>query len=139
MNELVVKYGPEVCAICVAAIFLVGCMKLIFKKGFDKVEKTARKTVYESLSIVMAFGLTALWLFIKSKYFGGEQLTWALFGAQGGVVYVAVKATYALYENFKLRDLLQVMGKGVLSIFTKKKKKEEVKSDEEPENKVNVI
>lgn len=138
--DLIVKYGPEVGLVCLVAIFLVGCIKVLFKKQFDKVEKGSRKTVYETLSIVLAFGLTALWMFLKGKYWGGDAFNWQVFGAQGGVTYSAVKVGYSLYENFKLRDLFQVIGRACVSIFAKKDtKKTDTKEAEDNEKHVNVI
>nr|DAH56662.1 MAG TPA: hypothetical protein [Caudoviricetes sp.] len=144
MEELIIRYGAEVSLIAVSAIFLVGCFKLIFKKQFENVEKSSRKTVYETLSIIIAFGLTALWLVIEAKYLGGAGFTWPMFGKVGASAYGATKVAYSLYENFKLRDLLHVIGKSVVSIFTTKKKlttssgsTQEVTDD--TKNKVNVI
>ena len=140
MEELVAQYGLEVSLTCLVSIFLVGCFKLIFKKQLEKVEQTSRKTIYEVASIVMSFGLTALWLFLKGKFFGGPGFEWEMLGKEGALIYSCTKVTYALYENFKLRDLFQIIGKSVVGLFTKKKEKvEQKKEDEDSTNKVNVI
>lgn len=138
MEQLIVKYGPEVGLTCLVAIFLVGCIKVLFKNQFSKIEKASRKTVYETMSIIIAFGLTALWIFLKGKYWGGSAFTWEVFASQGAVTYSAVKVGYSLYENFKLRDLVQVVGRAFVSVFSKKQPKE-VEHTEEETKKVNVI
>lgn len=134
MEELIIRYGLEVALISVSAIFVVGCFKLIFKKQFAKIEKGSCKTVYETLSIVVAFGLTALWLAVGKKCFD-----WAMFGKEGALVYSATKVAYSLYENFKLRDLFQVIGKTVAGIFIKKGTSSKPEEGKDNTKTINVI
>ena len=132
--NFVVKYGAEVALIAFASIFFVGLFKVLLNKPLSKIEKSNRKPLYETLSIVFAYGFTALWIWAKVALFNmpGDPFTWALLAEKGSLSYIAVKVMYPLYENYKLRDLVQLIGKGIVSIF--KKKKEEPKEVEASES-----
>ena len=122
--DFILKYGAEVALIAFASIFLVGVVKLIFKKPLEKIEKANRKPIYEALSIVFAYALTSAWLAVRVAWFNMpvDPFSWALVAEKGSVVYVAVKVMYPLYENFKLRDFFHLVGRWVLTWFKKKDK-----------------
>lgn len=123
--DFMMKYGAEVALIAFASIFLVGVIKLVFKKPFEKIEKANRKPIYEALSIVFAYALTTAWLATRVAWFHMpvDPFSWALVAEKGSIVYIAVKVMYPLYENFKLRDFFQLIGRWVLTWFKKKDKK----------------
>lgn len=130
--KFIEQYGAEVALIAFASIFMVGVFKLILKKPLEKIEKSNRKPIYEALSIIISFGLTAAWLAVRVAWFHMpvDPFSWKLVGEAGVGVYAAMKVMYPLYENFKLRDLLQIAGTWVLSWFKHNKleaKKEEGK------------
>lgn len=123
--DFILKYGAEVALIAFASIFLVGVIKLVFKKPLEKIEKANRKPIYEALSIVFAYALTTAWLAVRVAWFHMpvDPFSWALVAEKGSIVYIAVKVMYPLYENFKLRDFFQLIGRWVLTWFKKKDKK----------------
>lgn len=135
--KFIEQYGVEVALIAFAAIFLVGVFKIILKRPLEKIEKANRKPIYEALSIVFAFGLTAAWLAVRVAWFHMpvDPFSWKLVGEAGVGVYAAVKVMYPLYENFRLRDLLQIIGRWMLSWFSHKEI--EVKQDKEEGNNSN--
>lgn len=135
--KFIEQYGVEVSLIAFAAIFLVGVFKIILKRPLEKIEKVNRKPIYEALSIVFAFGLTAAWLAVRVAWFHMpvDPFSWKLVGEAGVGVYAAVKVMYPLYENFRLRDLLQIIGRWMLSWFSRKEI--EVKQDKEEGNNSN--
>lgn len=137
VTELFTKYGIETSIIALAVILLVGCFKVIFKKQIAKLDKSSCKTVYETMSIILSFGLMAAWIFARKAWFHieGEDFSWKLLGIQGSCVWGAVKIVYPIYENYKLRDLVQVIGKAIVGLFVKKEKKPE--AVELPEEKKN--
>jgi hypothetical protein len=135
--KFIEQYGVEVALIAFAAIFLVGVFKIILKRPLEKIEKANRKPIYEALSIVFAFGLTAAWLAVRVAWFHMpvDPFSWKLVGEASVGVYAAVKVMYPLYENFRLRDLLQIIGRWMLSWFSHKKI--EVKQNKEEGNNSN--
>lgn len=120
--KFIEQYGLEVALIAFATIFLVGVFKLILNKPLEKIKKADRKPIYETFSIVFAFGLTAAWLAVRVSWFHMplDPFSWKLVAEAGIGVYAAVKVMYPLYENYKLRDLLQIIGRWVLSWFSHK-------------------
>lgn len=123
--DFILKYGAEVALIAFASIFLVGVIKVAFKKPLEKIEKANRKPIYEALSIVFAYALTTAWLAVRVAWFHMpvDPFSWELVAEKGSIVYIAVKVMYPLYENFKLRDFFQLIGRWVLTWFKKKDKK----------------
>lgn len=128
--EFINKYGTVPALTGLVVIFLIGCIKLIFKKPLEKIDKANRKPIYEVLSLVFSYGLAALWILVRTKWFGiaGDPFSWNGVVITGSSVYVAVKVMYPLYENLRLRDLVQLIGKAFVNLF-KKKKKAEVNED----------
>ena len=120
--EIITKYGLEVGLIALVSIFLVGLVKLIFTKPLKKIEKSNRKPLYEVLSMLFAYGLSAAWLAVRVAWFGLDlpAFSWELVLSTGSMVYVTVKVLYPLYENYKIRDFFQLIGRWVLSWFKKK-------------------
>lgn len=105
LGTLVLEYGVESVLIALITIVLVGVVKIAFKKQLDKVAKENRKVIYEVASIVIVVLLTVGWVAIRG---GGafELYMTKILASYGGM-----KVMYPLYENFKLRDLLQLIVK----------------------------
>lgn len=122
IETLFTTYGAEVSILALATIIFVGIIKVVFKKQFDRLEKDNCKPIYESLCIVLAFGFAALWLAVRTPLFGiaGDDISWGAVAVEGSMVYACVKVIYPLYENFKLRDFVQLIGGTILSLFLKK-------------------
>ena len=120
LGTLVLEYGVEVVLIALITILLVGVVKIAFKKQLDKVAKENRKVIYEVASIVIVVLLTVVWVAISG---GGafELYMTKILASYGGM-----KVMYPLYENFKIRDLVQLIGKLIKEKFiTMKDGKEE--------------
>jgi hypothetical protein len=120
LGTLVLEYGVEVVLISLITILLVGVVKIAFKKQLDKVAKANRKVIYEVASIVIVVLLTVGWVAISG---GGafELYMTKILASYGGM-----KVMYPLYENFKIRDLLQLIGKLIKEKYiTMKDEKEE--------------
>lgn len=132
-TDFVAKYGIEVTILAALSIFMVGLLKVTLSKALEKIDKPNRKPLYELLSIVFAFGLTALWLVVKAPVFGMEAVpfTFEAVATLGSSVYVVVKVMYPLYENLRLRDLLQLIGNGILDAMKKKSQAKQVTKESE--------
>ena len=85
-----------------AIIFFIG----VFKKAvFNKVaNKSLRKLILSSMSLILAFPATALYFVIEGIAF---EYFWY---AYAGVSMLTV-ITYWLYENYLFRDLIDFIGK----------------------------
>lgn len=105
LGTLVLEYGVESVLIALITILLVGVVKIAFKNQLDKVAKENRKVIYEVASIVIVVLLTVGWVAISG---GGafELYMTKILASYGGM-----KVMYPLYENFKIRDLLQLIVK----------------------------
>lgn len=133
--KFVGAYGLEIVLLAFVTIFLVGVVKVIFKKGFAKMNVNARKAIYETLSLVFAFALTTLWMYAKVAWFGlsSQSFDWMIALKSASVTAIAVKAMYPIYEGYGLRALVRLLGNFIVSWF-KKGKKEEDKSSEDAES-----
>ena len=105
MEVLVLEYGIEIVVLALMSIALVGALKALFKDQLEKIEKANRKPVYEVTSIVIVAILTSVWVLVGGG--GGVEV----FVGKILASYGAMKVIYPLYENFKVRDLLQLIVK----------------------------
>lgn len=105
MEVLVLEYGIEIVVLALAAIAVVGALKSLLHKQLEKIEKANRKPIYEITSIVVVVVLTVVWLLIN----GGGSIE--LYMTKILASYGAMKVIYPLYENFKVRDLVQLIFK----------------------------
>ena len=114
-SNIVVTYGLEASCIAAVTIMLIGIIKLIFKKRLAELGSAACKSIYESLCIVFAYGLTAAWLALSVYviHLKDMALTWQVCLETGSISYVVVKVMYPLYENYHVRDLLKMIGKAI--------------------------
>lgn len=121
LANVVLKYGIEVAVMALVTILLVGIVKVIFKNQFAKLAKGNAKPIYEVLVMFFVDVVVAIWTVIKVY-----ALKWSEFNYEEALVnlsltYAAVKVLYPLYENFKIRDLLQLIGRAILSSANKHK------------------
>lgn len=105
MEVLVLEYGIEIVVIALVAIMMVGLLKSLLRKQLEKIEKANRKPIYEITSMIIVVVLTVVWVLIS----GGRTIE--LYIAKILASYGAMKVMYPLYENFKVRDLVQLIGK----------------------------
>lgn len=117
-------------------IFLVGCLK---KALLGRVHnELVRKVVVFSLSIVMVAPVTAIYLCFNAP--NAFAYFWWLYGFN----VAAMLIIYAFYENFLIRNLLELIGKNTVwriftALFCKGKKptvEETVKSIREDTKKI---
>lgn len=116
LGSLILEYGLELVLVGLAAILLVGVLKVLFKKQLDKIDKENRKPIYEIASMVFV----AIASVVATAIMGGGDVN--VYFARIFASYAMMKVMYPLYENFKIRDLVQLIGKLILE---KKIKKEE--------------
>lgn len=126
LEGFVVEYGLELTILAFIIIMLIGVLKIAGKKLLDKVTKENRKPIYEATTIVLVVLLVVLWIAIEPSIYGGAML-WKEFLARALALYSLVKVMYPIYENFKLRDLVQLLGKMIISKAEEKKKLKEGK------------
>ncbi len=126
LEGFVVEYGLELTILAFIIIMLIGVLKIAGKKLLDKVTKENRKPIYEATTIVLVILLVVLWIVMESSIYGGAML-WKEFLARALALYSLVKVMYPIYENFKLRDLVQLLGKMIISKAEEKKKLKEGK------------
>lgn len=107
LGKLLIEYGLEAVLISLIAIALVGVVKIVFKSKLEGMNKSNRKIIYEVVSTIAVFGLVAVWMLISKADF--KEYT-----AVAGATYVTMKVMYPLYENYRLRDLVQLIGKILL-------------------------
>ena len=105
LGTLVLEYGFEVVLIALLSILLVGVMKVAFKSKLERVDKANRKAIYEIASMLAVVLLTVGWILISGGAASNEYIL-KIMSAYG-----AMKVMYPLYENFRVRDLVQLIGK----------------------------
>ncbi len=105
MEVLVLEYGVEIVVIALVAIMIVGLFKSLLHNQLEKIEKANRKPIYEITSMIVVVILAIVWILIG----GGGTIE--LYAAKILASYGAMKVMYPLYENFKIRDLVQLIFK----------------------------
>ena len=109
--EFISQYGLPVFVIASCSILLIGILKLC--KVFNKISnKNIKKLIYYILSVVLSFGGVAI-------YYAAFKIG---FNSYPIVCLTQVSATttlYATYENFSVRDLVQIGFTWVASWFKK--------------------
>lgn len=116
------QYGLEIFALAFATIFLVGVVKLIFKKKFETINAQGKKVLYEILSLTFTLLLTSVWLAIKiyALHWQVAPLTIEATLKVASTVGIAVRVMYPVYENFGIRKLLQLIGAAIFKKAAKK-------------------
>ena len=101
------SYGLPILVIAVCIISLLGILKLC--KVFNKLQnKDARKCVFLVIDLVLAFGSAAIYFALFKKPFSGYLV-------YSGAQFIVTVALYAIYENWGVRKLVQI----VLALITK--------------------
>lgn len=126
LEGFVVEYGLELTILAFIIIMLIGVLKIAGKKLLEKVTKENRKPMYEATTIVLVILLVVLWIVVEPSIYGGAML-WNEFLARALALYSLVKVMYPIYENFKLRDLVRLLGKMFIDKMEEKNKLKEGK------------
>jgi len=121
LDGFLAEYGFTLTVLALAIILLVGLFKIVAKKLLDKIEKENRKPIYELLTMILVILLTVLWIAIEPQISGGAMV-WGEFLPRALALYSVVKVMYPVYENFKLRDLVHLLGDAVRNKIEEKKK-----------------
>lgn len=142
--NFVYQYGLEITMLAFVTIFIVGIVKISFKDYFTKINKNVKKAIYETVSVVLAYGLTIIWMYAKVNWLGinGEEFELITSLKSASATLLAVKVMYPVYENFGIRELFKMFGNFVVSLIKKEKeeKKEEieVKEEEQQQQKIEI-
>lgn len=121
LSGFLVEYGFTLTVLALAIILLIGLFKIVAKKLLDKIEKENRKPIYELLTMILVILLTVLWIIIEPQI-SGVAMLWNEFLPRALSLYSVVKVMYPVYENFKLRDLVHLLGDAVRNKIEEKKK-----------------
>ena len=109
--EFISQYGLPVFVIASCSILLIGILKLC--KVFNKISnKNIKKLIYYTLSVVLSFGGVAIY-YASFKIGFNSYLIFCLTQVS------ATTTLYAIYENFVVRDLVQIGLTWVASWFKK--------------------
>lgn len=101
MEELQVffmTYGWQLGLIALGGIILLGILK--YANAFSKIEKEKRKPIYFAFSIGFSLIATIIYLSVVGLFEVGYLITITL------AIYMLNQTMYAVYEQTKLRDLL---------------------------------
>jgi hypothetical protein len=105
------NYGLSVFVIATCIIMFIGILKLC--KVFSKISsKSVKKLIYYIADIALSFGGAAIYFTIFNKDFSG-------YVAFSATQVTATTTLYAIYENFGVRKLVQMLLNWVASWFKK--------------------
>ena len=111
LESLVGKFGLPVFIISIITIFIIGALK--YFGVFNKIEnKDIKKTIYYGLSILLSFGITALYYAI----FGLQFTNYIAFCLKASPCTTLI---YAMYEHFHIRDFVKFIGTFIVSKVAK--------------------
>lgn len=112
--DFIQVHGLAVFVIATIIIAFIGVLKLC--KVFSKINnKNVKKCIYYVLDVVLAFGFSAIYFAIFKVNFG-TYLTFSITQIS------ATTTLYAIYENFGVRNLVQML----LTFIGKKLKPDQV-------------
>lgn len=119
--QFIGTYGLETTIIAFCVIIIIGMVKLFFRKLLEKVSAENKKVLYEVLSLALSVGITALWIAVRTPWFGIEAPAFSgeVLVQQAMLTIAVVHVMYPLYENLRLRDLFQML----LDLIVKKGEK----------------
>lgn len=117
IGEVVSQYGIAIAVLGALSVALVGLLKISFKKELAKLSKENRKITYEAMSI----GSSLLMAGICFLLTGGKSAE--LYFQEAAMTYAVAKVLYPLYENFRLRDVVQFVIKKAEEWLTNKEDK----------------
>ena len=95
-----VANGWQLALIAFIGIVLLGILK--YANVFSKIEQDKRKPIYLAISVGLSLVATVVYLLIV------KQFDWSLLLGITPTVWALNQAMYSVYENTKLRDLLQM-------------------------------
>lgn len=93
-----INYGWQLGLIALGGVILLGILK--YANAFSKIEKEKRKPIYFLFSIGFSLIATIIYLSVIGQFEIGYLVTITL------AIYMLNQTMYAVYEQTKLRDLL---------------------------------
>ena len=118
--EYITRYGLSVFVIASCIIALIGILKLC--KVFDKIKnKNIKKLIYYVLNVAFAFGGAAI-------YFAAFKIDFSGYVMYSCTQVGATTTLYAIYENFGVRKLVQILLAWVATWFKKNPENKFVKA-----------
>ena len=97
------EYGIQAAVIALISILVVGVVKLVFKKKLEALGAAKCKAIYQLTVTFVAYAATAIWICL-----GGRQIDPVEWLKEGTVAYAASQVMYPVYENYHLRDFVEM-------------------------------
>ena len=97
------EYGIQAAVIALISIVVVGIVKLVFKKKLEALGAEKCKVVYQLTVTFVAYAATAIWICL-----GGHQIDPVEWLREGTLAYAASQVMYPVYENYHLRDFVEM-------------------------------
>ena len=107
-EAFMIEYGIQAAVIALISIVVVGIVKLVFKKKLEQLGAAKCKAVYQLTLTFAVYAATAIWIRL-----GGHTIAPVEWLKEGTVAYAASQVMYPVYENYHLRDFVE-MGVGLL-------------------------
>lgn len=115
-EDLILKHSWQVILLGFTVILIIGVLK--YFKCFSKIKSSdIRKFIYVSLNIALSFGVGALYCL---------HIGFSNYIALVIELVPVVLIEYALYENFGIRKLFQLIGNFIVKVVAKKYVENEV-------------
>lgn len=111
LMEFFANYGWQLTLIAVAGVVVLGVLK--YANVFARLEKEERKPVYLCISIGLSVIGSAIYLAVI------KQFDYKLLIAVSIAIYAINQTFYSIYENTKLRDLLNSVVQKLIEYFDK--------------------
>lgn len=111
-----ISYGWQLGLIALGGIILLGILK--YTNAFSKIEKEKRKIIYFAFSLGFSLIATIIYLLCIKQFEIGYLITITL------AIYALNQTMYAVYEQTKLRDLVNKIIDYILSKIKDKTSKE---------------
>lgn len=112
LNLFFITYGWQLTLIALVGIVILGILK--YADAFKKVAKENRKPIYLGISVGFSLIATIVYLLIIDQFAIEFFVTVAI------TIYALNQTMYSIYEQTKLRDLLEKVFNFIVEKFKKK-------------------
>lgn len=102
-EAFMIEYGIQAAVIALISIVVVGIVKLVFKKKLEQLGAAKCKAVYQLTLTFAVYAATAIWIRL-----GGHTIALVEWLKEGTVAYAASQVMYPVYENYHLRDFVEM-------------------------------
>lgn len=97
------EYGIQAAVIALISIVIVGIVKMVFKKKLEALGAEKCKAVYQLTVTLLVYAVTAIWIRL-----GGSSIDPVEWLREGTFAYAASQVMYPVYENYHLRDFVEM-------------------------------